>query len=195
MIQWSESTCPLQVLKFLNVNISSFSQVPRFLKWNKFSNFLEHVHVFTRESSLIPKLDYFFLTFYIVKVKPSPPTMHDVKFTMYPNPTHLPISSYLSSTLVSSPPKRNKKKTKTKNKISPGTTVCVTVCYTVYSLVYTSLLANIHCSESLVWFKASSFYYTLNIRSSLDSSQLSLCHGDPAALICGFSPFTYSRGP
>jgi hypothetical protein len=41
-----------------------------------------------------------------------------------------------------------------------------TVCPTVYPFVHTFLLAKVHCSESLVWFKASGLCYPLNIGSS-----------------------------
>ena len=33
--------------------------------------------------------------------------------------------------------------------------------------VHTSLLAGVHCKESLVWFEASGFYYTINAGPSL----------------------------
>lgn len=50
----------------------------------------------------------------------------------------------------------------------------------------TSLLANVHCNESLVWFKASGFCYTINTGSSLGWLSdilfiVALCDGDPAA--------------
>lgn len=35
------------------------------------------------------------------------------------------------------------------------------VCYTVYPLTQIVLLANVHCNELLVWFKASGFWYTI----------------------------------
>lgn len=34
------------------------------------------------------------------------------------------------------------------------------VCQTVYPFVQLALLANVHCNESLVWFKASAVWYT-----------------------------------
>jgi hypothetical protein len=37
----------------------------------------------------------------------------------------------------------------------------------VYPFAQIALLANIHCNESLVWFKASGFCYTINTGSSL----------------------------
>jgi hypothetical protein len=46
-------------------------------------------------------------------------------------------------------------------------TVETAVYHTVYSFIYTSFLANVHCNEFLVWFKASGFCYTINIGSSL----------------------------
>jgi hypothetical protein len=36
------------------------------------------------------------------------------------------------------------------------------VCPTVYPFVHTALLADVHYNESLVWFEASGFCYTLN---------------------------------
>ena len=55
----------------------------------------------------------------------------------------------------------------------------------VYLFDHMSLLANVHCNEPLVWFKASGFCYTTNTCSSLESFQIFcvvLCHRDPAAL-------------
>lgn len=55
----------------------------------------------------------------------------------------------------------------------------------VYLFDHMSLLANVHCHEPLVWFKASGFCYTTNTCSSLESFQIFcvvLCHRDPAAL-------------
>ena len=40
-------------------------------------------------------------------------------------------------------------------------------CHAVYPFVQTALLANVHCNELLVWFKASGFWYTINTRPSL----------------------------
>jgi hypothetical protein len=54
-----------------------------------------------------------------------------------------------------------------------------------HPLVHTSLLANVHCSDSLVWFQASGFCYTINTGSSLGLlgyPVVALCRGDPAAL-------------
>ena len=51
---------------------------------------------------------------------------------------------------------------------------------TEHPFVHTSLLANIHCSESLVWLKTSGFFYTINTVSSLGlllAIQLSPCTG------------------
>ena len=36
------------------------------------------------------------------------------------------------------------------------------VCHTVYPFTQTALFANVHCSESLVWFKASGFCHTIS---------------------------------
>ena len=56
------------------------------------------------------------------------------------------------------------------------------MCSTVYASVHTSLIANIHCNESLVWFEASGFCYTINAGSSQGYPVAVLCRGDPAAL-------------
>ena len=51
--------------------------------------------------------------------------------------------------------------------------------------VHMSFLANVHCSESLVWFEASGFCYTIDTVSSqglLLDPVGALCHGDAAAL-------------
>ena len=53
------------------------------------------------------------------------------------------------------------------NKISLRRLKCVTACCTGYSLVHTSLLVSVLCSESLVWFEASGFCYTINTGTSL----------------------------
>lgn len=44
---------------------------------------------------------------------------------------------------------------------------CVTMCHTVYPFVQAALLANFHCSEYLVLFKAPGFCYTMNTVSLL----------------------------
>jgi hypothetical protein len=59
----------------------------------------------------------------------------------------------------------------------------VTVCHAVYHFAQTAFLANVHCNESLVWFKDSA---TLSIldppQDSSGHPAVTLCHGDPAAL-------------
>lgn len=44
---------------------------------------------------------------------------------------------------------------------------CVTVCHTVYMIAQTAFLADVHYNESLVWFEASGFFYTVNTGSSM----------------------------
>jgi len=67
---------------------------------------------------------------------------------------------------------------------------------TIYSSVRTSLLANVHCNESLVWFKASGFCYTINTGSSLRLLLESCCC--PVVMevlpfwICKTGPFTWT---
>jgi hypothetical protein len=72
----------------------------------------------------------------------------------------------------------------------------VSVCHSVYPFVYTSLLANIHCNESMVWFVASGFCYTINTGSSpglLLDILLPPCVMEILQLwICNTGPFTYS---
>jgi hypothetical protein len=41
------------------------------------------------------------------------------------------------------------------------------VCATTAQLVHTSLLANVHCNDSLVWYEAPGFCYTINTGTSL----------------------------
>ena len=46
--------------------------------------------------------------------------------------------------------------------------MCHNVSHSIlHPFVHTSLLANVHCNESLVWFEASGFCYTINTGSSL----------------------------
>jgi hypothetical protein len=42
------------------------------------------------------------------------------------------------------------------------------VCPTADPFVHTSLLANIHCNDLLVWYEASGFCYSINTGSSLE---------------------------
>jgi hypothetical protein len=49
------------------------------------------------------------------------------------------------------------------------------MCPTEYPFIQTSLLANTYCSESLVWFKASGFCYTIITGFSQDSSWITCC--------------------
>lgn len=62
------------------------------------------------------------------------------------------------------------------------------VCHCVYHSIpfcHISLLANVHCNESLVWFEAFSFCCTISTGSSLGLLRcpvVALCQGDPAVL-------------
>jgi hypothetical protein len=47
------------------------------------------------------------------------------------------------------------------------TVVCHSVCHMVHPFVSTFYLANVCCNQSLVWFEASGFCYTINPGSSL----------------------------
>lgn len=93
--------------------------------------------------------------------------------TMHPSPIDLSVLSYLLSTLARSLPPQTKLKTRIKKtnkqtqKTSPCGSCVVSQCPTVHSFVHTSFLANVHCCESLVWFKASGFCYTINTGSLL----------------------------
>lgn len=49
------------------------------------------------------------------------------------------------------------------------------VCHTVHPVVQSALLANVHCNESLIWFKASGFLNAIIIGSSLELSWDILC--------------------
>jgi len=60
----------------------------------------------------------------------------------------------------------------------------------VYLFVHTSLLANVHCIKSLVWFEVSGFYYTFNTHGTpLSYPVVTLCHRDPAVLVLQDWPF------
>jgi hypothetical protein len=90
---------------------------------------------------------------------------------MHLNSTHLPIPLYSPSAPATSPKekKKRKKKKKKNNKAAATTTTtsrCITVWPTVHTFVHTSLLGN-DCNESLVWFEASGFCYTVNTGSSM----------------------------
>lgn len=90
---------------------------------------------------------------------------HIMKFTT--NPIHFPVLPYLPS----HPPTERGKQT------SPSMEAAVcTVCLTVYCFVQTALISIVHCTESLVWFDASGFCYTIDTESSpqLDSDILLL---------------------
>lgn len=89
------------------------------------------------------------------------------------SPFHIP--SYLPSALANSPAKEKEK--------YPCGSCGVSQCVPQYTLfVLISLLANVHYNESLVWFKASGFHYTINTGSSLGLRLEILCHGDPTTL-------------
>lgn len=121
---------------------------------------------------------------------------------MHPDSTHL----CQPSTLAASPKRKQNKqirKSKQANKKNPENRTalpsfpplhhaCVCrsslgalECHTVYC-VQTTLLADVHCSELLVWFRPSGFWHTINIRPSGNSSWISCpCpeNGDPAAMV------------
>jgi hypothetical protein len=74
---------------------------------------------------------------------------------------------------------------------------CGTLCPTVHPFVHTSLLVNVQCDESLVWFKASGSCYTISTGSSLGflSDILSLPYVMEILQlwICRTGPFMHSR--
>jgi hypothetical protein len=90
---------------------------------------------------------------------------------MYPNPTHFSLPSFLPSILATSPTRDKEKQY---------------MCTTVYPSIYTSLLANVHCNESLVKFKASDFCYFIITRSLIGTPLrcpvVAPCIGDPVVL-------------
>lgn len=73
------------------------------------------------------------------------------------------------------------------------------VCHRVSHITpfaHTALPANVHCSESLVWFETSGFRDTINIGSSLGLLPVILllpCVMDPAALDQQAWPFHMSQ--
>jgi hypothetical protein len=61
----------------------------------------------------------------------------------------------------------------------------VIMCPAVYPSVHDSSFANVHCNESLFWFKSSGFCDATNwilIGTPSSFPVVALCHGDPAAL-------------
>ena len=83
---------------------------------------------------------------------------------MHPNPAHLPKLLYPQSALATSLPKGSKIQNRTF--CHETYSVSHTLCYIVYPFVHTSFLKNVHCNESLVWFEASGFCYTMSPGSS-----------------------------
>jgi hypothetical protein len=86
---------------------------------------------------------------------------------MHPSPTHLLVPSFAIQPL---PPQKIKHiQTIQATHRQPIITEAV-VCHSVFPVcpaVHTSSLANVYCSESVVWFQTSGFCDTINIRSSL----------------------------
>lgn len=91
---------------------------------------------------------------------------------MYPNPTHLLVPWYLPSVFATSPPTGKKN-------------MEAVVCHTVYPFVHPFLPANVHCIESLVWFRVFGFCYIINTGFSpgllSDILFFALCCGDLGA--------------
>jgi len=58
------------------------------------------------------------------------------------------------------------------------------MCPTEYPLVHMALLANVHCNDSLVWYKVSGFYYTIKnlTETPFGYPIVALCHRDPIVL-------------
>lgn len=54
------------------------------------------------------------------------------------------------------------------------------MCPTVYSSVLASSLANVHCTESLVWFKTLALVTPSILDSNQDSGIITVCHEDSA---------------
>lgn len=97
---------------------------------------------------------------------------------MHLNSSHLPVPSYLPCTLATSPHKRKTNKTKS---LALKAVVCLHVSHST-PCVHIPLLANVQCNESLIWFKASGFCYTINTEFLSGLLSVTLCHGDPVAL-------------
>jgi hypothetical protein len=93
-----------------------------------------------------------------------------VNFTLCsPIPLNLPTPLYLPSALATSPQKeikyKNTKINKTKHRTHSRHESCSVSHCTPFD--HASLLANVHCGESLVWSEASGFCYTINAGSSI----------------------------
>jgi hypothetical protein len=52
---------------------------------------------------------------------------------------------------------------------------CVSLSPTELPFVHTSLLANVHCNDSLVWYEASGFCYSIDTGPHWDFSWISCC--------------------
>lgn len=79
--------------------------------------------------------------------------------SMHPNPTHLPLYSYLLSTFASSP-KAEKKH------LTVEAVMYHSVSHRSHPFIHT-LLANVHCNDCLVWYGYSGFCDSVNPGASL----------------------------
>lgn len=85
---------------------------------------------------------------------------------MHLDSIHLPVPSYPPSALAVFPQNKIKRRKKKERKISTWKLWCGTVSCTVDPLAHITLLAGVHCKESLVWFEAPGFCYTVDTGSS-----------------------------
>jgi hypothetical protein len=92
---------------------------------------------------------------------------------MHPNLTHLLFSLYSPCALTTSAdPKKIEKQKINKTKYTKKNLVLKAIaCHRVPQSItfdHRSLSANVHCDESLVWFEALRFCYTINTGFSLE---------------------------
>ena len=130
---------------------------------------------------MVPPFQTFFLSFY--------------NFTSCtPNPTHALVPVHCLCSSSQRIKRKYKNKTIPKKNISSWKLWYVTRYHPVYPFVYTFLLANVHCHESLVWFRASGICYNSVFSPGRLSNVLSLpCVREILQLwICRAGSFTHS---
>jgi hypothetical protein len=95
---------------------------------------------------------------------------------MFHSPTHLPFPLYLPSTLVTFPLNKEKK-----NIVEAVVRHSVSHSILFYPHFF---LSNVHCNDTLVWYEASGFCYSINTRTLLGllSDILLLACGEPVIL-------------
>jgi len=113
-------------------------------------------------------------------------------YIMYPNPTPLSVPPYPSSTLASSSQKETNKKNNqqaSKKASKQASRQNLSVKTVVHHFAQTAFLANVHCSDSLVWDLWLLLYqYWILTGTPLGYPFVALCHRDSAALVLEDQP-------